>query len=333
MRTNLATLAFLCLLASCAAGSPPAGPWMGQTPPGGEPVLFGPGTVSTGLYERDFASTTDGKEFFFTIMGADYSVIASCREEQGVWKGPFLVPFTAQAPSRDFEPFLSHDGKRLFFASTRPSGGRPAKPGWVYQDIWVTERTTSGWSEPRNLGAPIDSEDPEFYPSLTREGTLYFTRGKEGKEESAIYRARPRGEGWGEPERLPAAINTGAVFNACIAPDESYLLFCAGGRPGCVGGADYFVCFRTADDRWSEAVNLGPAFNRAGQAAIAISVTPDGKRIFFSSARRVSGGRSNPPIYEELQKERQMPGNGNSDIYWVDASVLDALRPVGFERR
>ena len=51
------------------------------------------------------------------------------------------------------------------------------------------DREGDGWGEPYNLGPPVNSDAPEYYPSVTSDGTLYFTReGEDGV--SATWRAR-----------------------------------------------------------------------------------------------------------------------------------------------
>lgn len=299
------------------------GPYLGQTPPGTTPKLFAPGVVSTGLYERDFAAAPEGREFFYTVMGG-FSVILHCREVQGRWEGPEVAPFSGGPVVMDAEPALSADGKRLYFLSTRPKDGSAPKPGWVNQDLWFVERTATGWSDPRNLGEPVNSSDEEFYPSLTRDNTLYFTRAK-GKV-SEVWRARWAGSGFSKAERLPESINGGGqLFNACISPDEKMLVFCAAGRKGNLGGADYWIAFRKADDTWSAPENLGEPFNGPDLQAISPSFSSDGKYFFFASNRRLAP-LTGPRTYAGIQKERTQPGNGNADLWWVEAKVLEALR-------
>ena len=86
-------------------------------------------------------------------------------------------------------PAISPDGQRFFFLSTRPQAGQEEKSGWVYQDIWVMDREGEVWGEPYNLGAPVNSEAPEYFPSVTADGTLYFTREREDRV-SETWRAR-----------------------------------------------------------------------------------------------------------------------------------------------
>ena len=77
------------------------------------------------------------------------------------------------------------------------------------------------WLFPRRLPAPVNSALSEFFPTVTRDGTLYFTQDGDGGA-SALYRARPTADGgYAEPERLPEAVNSvAAQFNGWIDPDD-----------------------------------------------------------------------------------------------------------------
>jgi hypothetical protein len=89
------------------------------------------------------------------------------------------------------EPCVSHDGRRIFFLTTRPRAGQAARPGWANNSIWVADRNTDGtWGEAYDLSAPINGDWLTYFPSITRGGTLYFTRAKALGKDGAIYRSR-----------------------------------------------------------------------------------------------------------------------------------------------
>ena len=327
-------LATACSALACSGGDFPnlSGPYLGQTPPGGEPQLFAPGIVSTGMYERDLAMTPEGDELYFCVVVGDYSVIMQTRNANGRWTRPEVAPFSGDPAVMDLEPHISPDGQRFFFVSNRPEGGGPQPRdrigSWVHADIWVMDRAGDAWGAPRPVGAPANSDAPEFFPSVTADGTLYFTR--EGPDRANyLYRARAAGDGWDEPERLPAAVNaTDQQYNGFVAPDESYLIFGSFGRPDSRGGSDYYIAFRTPDDRWSAAVNLGDAVNQAQGAEWSGSVSRDGRYFFFMSTRTAPADA--PPARLTAQHLRRLhagPQSGNPDIYWVDAQFLQRLRP------
>lgn len=304
-----------------------AGPYLDQPAPGERAELFAPGIVSDGLANRDLAITPDGREIYWSTNLREFgvSVILYTRREGDGWTAPEVAPFSRE-PGRAFlEPALSPDGKQLFFVA--------AAPGGEASDIWVMDRAGDGWGEPRKLGPPVNTPGKEYFPSLTRDGTLYFTKEGGAPGEEAIYRARPVEAGYGEPERLPAQVNSGrSQFNAFVDPDERYLIVPVWGREDSLGSVDYYVVFRSPDDRWSEPVNLGPRINSASGREYTPYVSPDG-RYFFFMATRTPDDPDYPPggvSREWLQAAHSRPENGLSDLYWIDASFIERLRPEGF---
>lgn len=313
-----------------------SGDYLGRTPPGATPALFAPGVVSTGLYERDVAMTPDGNELYFGLMTGGEAMIVVSKRQNEVWSAPEIAPFCDDAEILDLEPHITPDGKRFLFLSTRPGEGKEKKPGWANQDIWAMDRTANGWGKPYNLGAPVCTDAPEFFPSATRDGTLYFTREvtESEKKRNLILRARLVDGRYAEPEILPEAVNPGdQQFNAFIDPDERYLVLGIAEREDNVGAADYFVCFREKNDTWTDPVNMGPLVNTPGNRVVSPYVSRDGKYFFFASNRTTEADRAQTETtrarrsYETIRRMASEPQNGSSDIYWVDASFIETLRP------
>jgi hypothetical protein len=257
-----------------------------------------------------------------------FATIVWTHLKDGYWTAPEVAPFSGSWS--DYEPCLSPDGQRLLFGSARPLPGQEPTPR--RRDLWVIDRVEGGWSEPRPLGPPINTERDEYFPSLTRDGTLYYTgQGEDGEER--IMRSRPVDGAYAEPEVLGPEVNCGkARFNACVAPDESYVIVCAVGDEGSLGEVDYYVVFRSPDDRWSRPVNLGPAVNSAKGRSWSPSLSPDGRYLFFmSSSSTLTDDHSPVPLcYGDLQRMGSEPGNGNPDIWWVDARLVETLRPASW---
>jgi hypothetical protein len=303
------------------------GPYLGQEPPGLEPEIFAPGIVSTGLPTRDIAITPDGTELYFAVTLGGRTMIMETHQQNGVWTEPAVAPFSGR--SLDIEPAISPDGQRFFFLSTRPQPGQEEKPGWAYQDIWVMDREGEVWGEPYNLGPPVNSDAPEYFPSVTNDGTLYFTR--EGEDRvSATWRSRFVDGTYAEPEMLGREVNCGSNrFNVFVAPDESFVIVPALGREDALGGVDYYVVFRSDDDTWSNPINMGPAINQPEGREWSASLSPDGKYLFFMSSRAY--GETNIPLNSksiaDLLRLSTEPGWGSSDIWWVSAEIIEALRP------
>lgn len=306
----------LVLLVFCAATLPAVDdPYLGCPPPGAEARLFAPGIVSTGLVERDLTVSPDGCEICWAVStpGAARAAIVCSRWRGGRWTAPEVLPGLDDPAVRSLEPAFSPDGGRLFFTRVPPD----AEGGFSRADIWVMDRIAEGWGAPRSLGSPVNSDGGEFFPSLTRDGTLYFTREPKNGKDAGIYRARRQGDRYLEPEWLPLAVNSGAArFNAFVDPDERYLIVPVQGGAGSRGGVDYYVVLRGADDHWSEPVNLGPLVNTAGSGEYSASVSPDGRYLFFMSSRPAVAGPARLS-YRSLQELATRPGNGNADVFWT----------------
>lgn len=345
MRTQKLPVAIAIALAlGCSPGDDPgsfptlAGEYLGQTPPGGEPELFAPGIVSTGIYTRDIAMTPDGDEIYYGVSIGPFTAIMQTRLENGRWTKPEVAAFSADPGYMNLEPHISPDGQKFFFLSNRPADGGELEPqqvgSWVNQDIWVMDRSADGWGEPYNLGPPVNSSDEEYFPSVTRDGTIYFSRQVSGNQESYIYRSRLVDGAYQGAAMLPPQVNSTALqFNAFIAPDESYLIVSVFGREDSMGSADYYIIFRDEEDRWSEPINMGDAINTPRGGEWSPFVTRDGKYLFFMSSRtRPLESFPETLTAESLWEAHGSPQNGNADIYWMDASFIDELRPPGFRR-
>jgi hypothetical protein len=322
-------LSILLLCSACAPcedtqGFPVlSGPYLGQPPPGGEPELFAPGIVSTGLAELNSVFTPDGGEFYYAVdTGLDW-VIMVTRMRDGVWTEPVATPFTREHSGVDL--CISADGNRLLYCSNRSRSGGGEPEGDF--DIWCVERDREGpWSEPVNLEA-VNSADHEFYPCLAADGTLYFQSRREGGiGGSDIYRARfIKGE-YAEPENLGPVVNSpGNEGDVFVAPDESYLIFHSRGHRRMTGDGSLFISFRGGEGEWSEPRNLGEVME-ADRSDFCPMLSPDGRYFFFSSARPNLKDAGGAVTWSSLHEAQSRPGNGGTDIYWIDAGFIEEMR-------
>lgn len=307
------------------------GPYLGQAPALSEPAPFAPGIVSTSLAERDLAMMPDGSEIYWSVVIGQYEyvTILMSRQVEGVWTEPEIAPCCTETGSVNLEPHITPDGAHFMWLSDRPGPG-PHNGG---QEIWVMDRQREGWGEPYPLPEIINSAASEYFPSVTRDGTLYFTRSPAGGGENRIWRSRKVDGEYQEPELLPEQVNAGRNrYNAFIHPDEEYIILTIGGLEGGFGGGDYYVVFRNDRDEWSEPVNLGPAVNTASPFEFSPYLSPDGQFFFFMGSRvdgetLAPGGRYD---VRALLGLAESPENGEWNTYWMSAAFLDGLRPEGF---
>ena len=306
----------------------PDGAYLGQTPPGDEAELFAPGIISDGFKNRDLAMMPDGSEIYYAVnmRNFDVSTILAVYRRDNQWSKPEVAPFALDQNFKYLEPAISPDGSKFFFV-------RSAKDGKNNNDIWVMDRKDGGWGKPVKLGDNINTEVSETFPSVTNDGTLYFSRRSDDPRVEYIYRSRMIDGQYTIAEKLPVNVNSGKTqFNAFVAADESYLIVPVFGREDSIGSVDYYIVYRNQDDDWSEPVNMGDKINTKGAQEYSPYVSPDGKYFFFMSTRLPADNEADKKDYsvESLTRIHNSPENGNSDIYWIDAGIIEELRPEGF---
>ncbi len=297
------------------------GDYLGQKPPGITPEIFAPDILSTGYHDGCITFSPDQKELFYHFGGHGRMFILIMKQEANRWSVPQVASFSGKY--RDGEPHFSHDGNKLLFRSTRPLEGK-GEP-MEHTDIWIVERTETGWGEPKNLGPPINSEKNDLYPTLSRSGDLYFASDRDGGWD--IYVSRYEDGEYAGPRKLSDAINSEfGDWDAFLAPDESYILFGSNGRPDGFGESDLYISFRKEDGFWTKSRNMGSRINTFYREVDPV-VSPDGKYIFFRSNRRIHKSYSETPLtYDGIIKILDGPGNGEADIYWVDAKIIEELK-------
>lgn len=309
------------------------GPYLGQKPPGIKPEIFAPLIISTFLNERDIAIAPGGNEIYYGLTYSRTVTIMVTRLVNGKWLEPQAASFASDPNYFNFEPCISSDGSKFFFLTTRPIKGRPMKPGWTYSNIFLCDRKPDGsWGAPYDPGENINSDSLQYYPSITDDGTLYFTRTSLTSKKTGIFRSRYINGKYQHAEPLPDAVNNnGNPFNAFIAHDESYLIACVDGRTdnSNPGKTNYYIYFRDKNDNWSEGIAFGPEINIKGTNASSAYVTRDGKYMFFASQKLGDKYKtlSEGLTISQILEMNTIPKNGNSDIYWVDAGIIESLKP------
>jgi Tol biopolymer transport system component len=271
--------------------------YVGQPPPGKTAQLFAPDIIQH-LAHSSPTFSPNGKEIYWSTTSENNETrkIYYVKYENNRWSEPNVAPFSGKY--HDDQPFISHDGNKLYFASKRPK----VIDGNQENDIWISTKIEHGWGEP----TPIDNFIGFWTPSVTKEGAIYFLDIKSGyKRSCGIFRAEFKNGKYSTPEFLPEQINQKDAQDWCpfISPDESYLIF-SSDREGGFGAGDLYICFREKSGKWSEPINMGTSINSEKQERFP-GVSPDGKYLFVT---RWFG----PPNLH--------------DLYWIDASIIKDLK-------
>ncbi len=282
--------------------------FLGEPVPQNGATLFAPNTISSTLYERDFALSPDGKKVYYSlVLGSNIARLVERTFENGQWSLPAPLPFSSG--SNDIEPALSPDGKKLFFASNR---------GGNFDIYMCTLQPDGSWGQPINVGAPVNTVTNEFYPSVTEDGTLYFTaRYSGGIGGEDIWYATWNGTSYDTPRVLPVGVNSDKdEYNAFVDPKGQYILFGSHGRADDAGRGDIYSSRKNENGEWLNATRLGNGVN-SSELDYCPYVSPNGQYLFFTSERATPLSRpTNPFKPNEILKGISTPlGGGN--IFWM----------------
>lgn len=134
--------------------------------------------------------TPDGRTMYLTQCLSDasyprYATICTSARSDASWGKSTPLEITHDTLSSYAHPAVSPDGEWLYFVSDMPGG-----VGGL--DIWRVRLTTSGVGGVENLGAPINTEGDEMFPTFRPNGDLYFSSdGHPGMGGLDIYIAKP----------------------------------------------------------------------------------------------------------------------------------------------
>lgn len=270
---------------------------------------------------RDFTMNNNETEAYVSAQSnlEEKSVILRISKENGKWNRVDIASFSGKY--KDLEPFLSPDNFKLFFVSNRPL----TKEGEVKDvDIWFVERTsmTSDWSEPKNIGAPVNTEADEFYPSVSKNGNLYFTSvGHNAMGEDDIFVSEYKNEKYSQPVALKGGVNTKSYeYNSFISPNEDYLIFGGYNRQDGLGSGDLYISFKNDDNTWTQAKNLGDKINSKFMDFCPF-ITLSGEHIYFTSRRSNLDANTTFTSAKKLLEEFNSYQNGFSRIYKTSFDV------------
>jgi len=157
--------------------------------------------------------------------------------------------------------------------------------------------------KPVNVGAGINTEMNEYFPSLTADGEqLFFTRhirsGNYSQEDIFLSEKQQDGT-WGKSVSISPMINTAGNEGAhSISADGRFLYFTMCEVQGGYGSCDIYVSKRVGNE-WSKPENLGPQINTPSKETQPC-ISADGMALYFASAR--PGGYGKMDIWFTYKK-------------------------------
>lgn len=140
---------------------------------------------------NEYFLTSDNKILLLALQRDDSygtrDIYVSFLEADGVWSTPVNLGTDVNTPGTELSPYLAADGVTLYFSST-------GHPGYGKNDVFVTRRLDDSWtrwSEPQNVGMPVNSKGMDAYYSVPASGEFaYFVSEEKSLGKTDIFRIR-----------------------------------------------------------------------------------------------------------------------------------------------
>ncbi len=136
--------------------------------------------INTGAWESQPSFSSDGRTLYFirAVRGANgktqRDIFVTFIDDSSRWSEPVPLPDNINTAQEEMTVFIHPDNQTLYFASD-------GHPGMGGLDIFMSRRKDDGsWSDPVNLGYPINTSSDENSLLVSADGKLaYFASDRE----------------------------------------------------------------------------------------------------------------------------------------------------------
>lgn len=227
--------------------------------------------------------------------------VAECNFASQYIKDSLLVQVknmgaTINSKDIDYAPIISVNDSTLLFTSRRKGntgGKKDPIDRHPYEDIYITYKTDSKWSAPKQLSQSINTNFHDASLGFSPDGKMLFLY---RKGDIFVSNLQTNGK-WGKPKPLKGKINSKFQETSfSISPDGQTIYF-SSNRPGGYGGFDLYSTQLQANNTWGKPANLGATVNTKYDEDTPF-ISPDGKTLYFSSAGHSTMGKHD--IFESV---------------------------------
>jgi flagellar motor protein MotB len=264
------------------------------------PVPFNPISVGASINSPDDeywpSITADGQTMMFTRQKTPgrQSTQAQLQEDfyvsslsDNVWQKTFNAGAPLNTSQNEGAQTLSSNGDYMYFTACDRQGG------FGSCDIFFSSFNDGKWSEPNNIGSPVNTKSWESQPSISADGkTLFFSSNRPGGfgGKDLWYSRLTDKNIWSKPVNMGERINSeGDEMSPFIHFDGKTLYFSSDGKKG-MGGFDIYLSRMNDDSTWTEPQNLGYPINTYNDE-LGLIIEAAGQKAYFSSIRDKSNGK------------------------------------------
>lgn len=198
------------------------------------------GDINEGKESGAVALTSDGQFMLFAafdheVGGFGRTDIYSAEKVKGIWKNIKNLGKNVNSKDWDSQPMISNDGNILFFVSDRDGG-------YGGTDIYISFKTTNGWSDAVNAGKSINTEYDEMTPVIGVDNVSFtFSSNRPGgKGEFDIYVTKYRNNKFEKPINADSPINSSSDEFYYYSMPNSDVAYFSSSRAGGAGNLDIY---------------------------------------------------------------------------------------------
>mgnify|MGYP001016288547 FL=1 len=131
-------------------------------------------SMNSEFHDGPACISNDGHTLYFTRVDnvekkgfINQSKIYTAKGHDRTWKD--LTPINLNSDEYSIaHPSISPNDSIMFFTSNMPGG-------FGGKDLYMSQRTAEGWGTPVNLGPDINTSGDEMFPSIRKDGVLFFS--------------------------------------------------------------------------------------------------------------------------------------------------------------
>lgn len=142
--------------------------------------------INSRSWDSQPALSADGRKLFFVSNRGGgkgkRDIWMSQKDDENSWQKAVNLGNVINSTEDEVSPFIHVNGTTLFFASQ-------GFPGFGGYDIYKSEKSVSGWSQPENLGYPINTHEDQvsmFVSTNGKNGYYSFERKGQGKQNQSL---------------------------------------------------------------------------------------------------------------------------------------------------
>jgi Tol biopolymer transport system component len=233
--------------------------YFNQDAPGLTPKKFAEGIITkSSTSEFSCTFSPDYRYFFFTrrnILNDNRIYYSEFQDSE--WTLPTLSPISEDVS--EFEPYITNDGKYLYFGSKRDNNANLV--------IYRSSYDDGNWSTPVFVDNGLN-DGFAMYISVADSKNIYYTT------MDGIYVMK-----FQDGEYLPGEFTGILGAHSFIAPDESFMLVDDSGQNN--QNVSIYISLNI-DGVWQEPIKLPESINDINSNQICASISPDMKFLFFS---------------------------------------------------